>query len=125
MRSLDEQVADLDREIARRVKADPVVRRLMTIPGIGPIAATAIVALAPPAQTFAGGRHLAAWIGLTPLQKSTGGKQKLGATSEMGERTLRRLLVIGAAAVVKQAVAKGAAPGSWLAQMLARSPRCW
>ncbi len=123
VRSLDEQVADLDREIARRVKADPVVRRLMTIPGIGPIAATAIVALAPPAESFAGGRHLAAWIGLTPVQKSTGGKQKLGATSKMGERTLRRLLVIGAAAVVKQAVARGAASGSWLAQMLARKPK--
>ena len=123
LRSLDEQVAGLDREIGRRAKADPVARRLMTIPGIGPITATAIVALTPPAQTFAGGRHLAAWIGLTPLQKSTGGKQKLGATSKMGERTLRRLLVIGAAAVVKQAIAKGAPAGSWLAQMLVRKPK--
>ena len=123
MKGLDEQIEVLDREIAGRVKADPVVRRLMTIPGVGPITATAITALAPPAESFAGGRHFAAWMGLSPLQKSTGGKQKLGATSKMGERTLRRLLVIGAAAVVKQALAKGTAPGSWLARMLARKPK--
>ena len=52
--------------------------RLMTVPGIGPIAATAIAALAPPAETFAKGRDFAAWLGLTPLQRSTGGKRKLG-----------------------------------------------
>jgi Transposase IS116/IS110/IS902 family len=64
-----------------------------TVPGIGPISATAIAALAPPVETFAKGRD--AWLGLTPLQRSTGGKQKLGATSKMSERTLRRLLIIG------------------------------
>jgi transposase len=62
----------------------------MTVPGIGPISATAIAALAPPAQSFAKGRDFAAWLGLTPLQRSTGGKQKLGATSKMGERTLNQ-----------------------------------
>jgi transposase len=62
-------------------------------------------------------------VGITPLQKSTGGKQKLGATSKMGERTLRRLLIIGASAVVCQATRRGAQPGSWLARMLARKPR--
>ena len=61
--------------------------------------------------------------GLTPLQKSTGGKQKLGQITKMGERTLRRLLVIGASAVIKQALLKGAPPGSWLAQIIARKPR--
>jgi hypothetical protein len=65
----------------------------------------------------------AAWVGLTPLQKSTGGKQKLGATSKMGERTLRRLLIIGAAAAVQQAVRRGAPPTTWLGRMLARKPR--
>ena len=123
LRALDEQIAGLDAAIARRAKADPVVRRLMTIPGVGPIIATAIVALAPPPEAFQAGRHFSAWLGLTPLQKSTGGKQKLGATSKMGERTLRRLLTIGAAAVVKQAVRRGAPAGSWLAQMLARKPK--
>jgi transposase len=123
LRALDEQIARLDAEIVRRAKADLIVRRLMTIPGVGPITATAIVALAPPPQTFKAGRHFAAWLGLTPLQKSTGGKHKLGAISKMGERTLRRLLTIGASAVVKQALRRGAPVGSWLAQMLARKPK--
>ena len=91
----------------------------MTIPGIGPITATALIALAPVAETFAKGRDFAAWLGLAPLQRSTGGKQKLGATSKMGERTLRRLLIIGSSAVVHQASRRGAPKGSWLEQMLA------
>jgi transposase len=120
---LNSKIADLDKEIARRAREDEVSRRLMTIPGIGPISATAIAALAPPIETFAKGRDFAAWLGLTPLQKSTGGKQKLGATSKMGERTLRRLLNIGSSAVVQQASKRGAPKGSWLEQMLARKPR--
>jgi transposase len=121
--SLEKEISLLDKEIARRAKEDQVARRLMTIPGIGPITATAIAALAPPAETFRKGRDFAAWVGLTPLQKSSGGKQKLGATSKMGERTIRRLLIIGAAAVVRQAALRGAPPTSWLARMLARKPR--
>jgi transposase len=83
LEKLDCQIADLDKEIARRVREDEVARRLMSIPGIGPIAATAIAALAPTAHTFKRGRDFAAWLGLTPLQKSTGGKTKLGRTSKM------------------------------------------
>jgi transposase len=97
--------------------------RLMPVPGIGPITATALTALAPAAETFRKGRDFAAWLGLTPLQKSTGGKQKLGATSKMGERTLRRLLIIGASALVRQTSRRPPPAGSWLAQMLARKPR--
>lgn len=123
IRALDERIAGLDRLIARRAKADPVARRLMTIPGIGPITATALIALAPPPENFRKGRDFAAWLGLTPLQRSTGGKQKLGAISKMGERTLRRLLIIGSAAVVLQASKRGALAGSWLEQMMARKPR--
>jgi transposase len=120
---LDRQIAELDKEISRRAREDAVARRLMTIPGVGPITATAIAALAPPAEIFAKGRDFAAWLGLTPLQKSTGGKQRLGETSKMGERTLRRLLIIGSSAVVLHASKRGAARGSWLEQMLARKPR--
>jgi transposase len=123
VRALDEKVALLDIEIARRAKEDAVARRLMTIPGIGPITATAIAALAPPPETFKKGRDFAAWVGLTPLQRSTGGKQKLGETSKMGERTIRRLLIIGASAVVRQAARRGSPQGSWMARMLARKPR--
>lgn len=123
LEELNARIAELDKEIARRAREDVVARRLMTIPGIGPIAATAIAALAPPLEGFAKGRDFAAWLGLTPLQKSTGGRQKLGRTSKMGERTIRRLLIIGASAVVRHAAARGAPEGSWLAGMLARKPR--
>jgi transposase len=121
--ALDSQIATLDAEINQRSKADPTARRLMTIPGVGPITATAITALVPAVQGFAAGRDFAAWLGLTPLQKSTGGKQKLGAVSKRGERTIRRLLIIGASAVVQQASRRGAPKGSWRAQMLARKPK--
>lgn len=122
LRSLDEWVAMLDREIARRAKDDPEAKRLMTIPGIGPITATALAALAPSAATFKRGRDFASWLGLTPLQRSTGGKQKLGETSRMGERTLRRLLIIGASATVRWAMRKGATADPWLSRMLSRKP---
>jgi transposase len=79
-----------------------------------------LAALAPPAETFKRGRDFAAWVGLTPLQHSTGGKQKLGATSKMGERTLRRLLIIGASAVVSWVARNGAPAGSWMARMVVR-----
>ena len=123
IREQDRRVRELDREIARRAREDADARRLMTIPGIGPITATAILALAPPAETFRKGRDFAAWLGLTPLQKSTGGKQKLGEISKMGERTLRRLLIIGSSAVVLHAARRGPPEGSWLGQMMARKPR--
>lgn len=123
IRALDEQIAVLDREIVARAREDADARRLMTIPGIGPITATAILALAPPTESFRKGRDFAAWLGLTPRQHSTGGKQKLGQISKMGERTLRRLLIIGSSAVVLQTAKRGAPRGSWLEQMLARKPR--
>ncbi len=119
---LDEQIVLLDREVAQRAKADETARRLMTIPGVGPVTAVALTVLAPPAEMFQRGRDFAAWVGLTPLQHSTGGKQKLGATSKMGERTLRRLLIIGASAVVRWAARHGAPAGSWMARMLACKP---
>lgn len=121
--AIDVRIAELDQEIARRAREDEVARRLMTVPGIGPITAVALMALAPPMETFAKSRDFAAWLGLTPRQMSTGGKQRLGSITKMGERTLRRLLIIGSTAVVRHATTKGAPPGSWLEQMLARKPR--
>ena len=122
-RALEAQVAELDAEVARRAKADPVARRLMTIPGIGPIAATAVTALVPAPEGFRAGRDFAAWLGLTPLQGSAGGKQKLGTVSKMGERAIRRLLILGASTVIRWAGQRGVATGSWLAGMLARKPK--
>ncbi|MEK7874044.1 MAG: IS110 family transposase [Chloroflexota bacterium] len=123
LRTLAEQIVVLDAEIARRAKEDPVARRLLTVPGIGPVTAAAIVALAPSPETFGCGRDFSAWLGLTPRQHSSGGKERLGKITKMGERTLRRLLIIGASAVIKQASLRGAPAGSWLAQMLSRKPK--
>lgn len=120
---LEEKVKTLDMEIARRAREDETARRLVTVPGVGPVTATAFAALAPDAGGFAKGRDFAAWLGLTPLQRSTGGKQKLGSTSKMGERTLRRLLIIGASSVVRRAVRLGVQSQSWLGRLLARKPR--
>ena len=99
---LEAEIGKLDAEIARRARETEVARRLMTVPGIGPLIATAIATLAPPPETFRKARDFAAWLGLTPRQHSTGGKQRLGATSKMGERSLRRLLIIGARAFSAQ-----------------------
>lgn len=123
LRTLNERISQLDNQISQRAAQDDEAKRLQTIPGIGPITSAAILALAPAPEAFEKGRDFAAWVGLTPLQRSTGGKQILGRTSKMGERTLRRLLIIGASAVVRWAARKGAAAGSWLERMLARKPR--
>ena len=120
---LDQQIAALDRQVCRRARKDPTARRLTSIPGVGPVCATALEAPAPPPETFAKGRDFAAWLGLTPRQNSSGGKARLGRISRMGQRDLRRLLIIGAMAVVRWAARRGAPAGSWLARMMARKPR--
>lgn len=128
-RLLPGQIADLSGKIAgldtelRRACVDDAARRLTTIPGVGPISAAAITTFAPPMETSSRGRDSAAWVGLTPRQHSSGGKERLGRTSKMGRRNIRRLLIIGAVAVVRRAARKGAPEGSWLARMLARKPK--
>ena len=119
----DERIGALDHEIKGRAKTDEATSRLMTIPGVGPMCATTIQAFAPPMEEFSNGREFAAWCGLVPRQKSTGGRQILGRTSKMGQRDIRRLLITGAMAVIRWAIRKGPPPGSWLAKMLARKPR--
>jgi transposase len=120
---LEEEIGKLDVEIARRAKENEVARRLMTVPGIGPLIATALAVLAPPPETFRSARDFAAWLGLTPRQHSTGGKQRLGATTKMGERSLRRLLILGAnSVIIKRHVHAAAKPGTWLAGLMARKP---
>lgn len=121
--TIHSKIALLDREIAARAKADPTAKRLMTIPGVGPVAATALVALAPAASTFRRGRDFAAWLGLTPRQHSSGGKERLGRTTKMGEKSLRRLLILGASSVTQVAARDPSRANAWLAGMLARKPR--
>jgi transposase len=120
---LTEQIGLLEQELRARARSDQTAKRLMTIPGVGVICAVAIEALAPPLEGFAKGRDFAAWLGLTPRQNSSGGKTRLGGTSKMGQRDLRRLLVSGAMAVVRWASRKGAPEGSWLGRMLKKKPR--
>jgi transposase len=123
LQAIRARIAVLDREIAAKAKADPLAKRLMTIPGVGPVVATALVALAPDASTFRRGRDFAAWLGLTPRQHSSGGKERLGRATKMGERSLRRLLILGASAAAKTAGREGSRASPWLVGMLARKPR--
>jgi transposase len=120
---LDVEVAEFDKRLRQLTKDDETSIRLQSMPGIGPITAAAIEAFAPPMATFKRGRDFAAWLGLVPRQHTTGGKPRLGRTSKMGQRDIRRLLIIGAMAVVRWVARKGAAEGSWLGRMMARKPR--
>ena len=120
---LSGKITGLDSELRRRASVDDTARRLTTIPGVGPITAAAITPFAPPMETFSKGRDFAAWVGLTPRQHSSGGKERLGRTSKMGQRDIRRLLIVGAVAVVRWAARKGAPAGSWLDRMLSRKPK--
>jgi transposase len=95
LRNLDEAIARLDRTIAKLAQKDETARRLMSIPGFGPITASAMAATIQDTSSFAGPREFAAFLGLTPR-----GKPKLGRISKMGNRNLRKLLVVGAHAVL-------------------------
>jgi transposase len=121
LEALSQQISKLDRVIMAQHKASDVSRRLESIPGIGVIGATAIVATVADPSAFKSGRDLAAWIGLVPRQHSTGGKEKLGGISKQGDRYLRRLLVVGATAVVRQARLH---PEKylWVMKLLAKKP---
>ena len=120
-----EQIAAFDRKIAEQEKErraaarqDEEEARAMTVPGAGPI-----TAMAPRLAGFRRGRDFSAWLGLAPRQHSTGGKPRPGKISKMGHRDLRRLLVVGAMAVIRNAVRSGRIHDPWLAGMLAHKPR--
>jgi transposase len=119
--ALQAQIGQLERSIHAQHRASDVSRRLETIPGIGVIGATAIAATVTEPGAFKSGRELAAWIGLVPRQHSTGGKQTLGSISKQGDRYLRRLLIVGATAVIRHARAH---PDKhpWIMKLLAKMP---
>ena len=121
--ALDRKVAEQDKELRAAARADEEAARAMTVPGVGPVTALALQALAPPLAGFRRGRDFSAWLGLVPRQHTTGGKPRLGKVSKMGQRDLRRLLVVGAMAVIRNTVRHGVVPDPWLAGMLARKPR--
>jgi len=113
------QALENDRRILASARATEVGRRLMTVPGVGPVLASAIVASVPDPHAFKSGRNLAAWIGLVPKQNSSGGKERLGGITKQGNRYLRQLLVVGALAVIRHAERYGA-KRPWLLQLMAR-----
>jgi transposase len=119
--ALQEQIGTLERGIHAQHRAREASQRLATIPGIGVIGATAIAATVTDPSAFKSGRELAAWIGLVPRQSSTGGKQKLGGISKQGDRYLRRLLIVGATAVIRHARAHPERH-PWIMKLLAKKP---
>lgn len=112
----------IELRLAALQRSDEVALRLSTIPGIGPVGATALAASVSDPHQFRSGRQFAAWLGLTPLQKSSGGKERLGRISKMGDKYLRRLLVIGATSLVRRAKYKPDTADPRLVALLARKP---
>ena len=116
---VNRQALETDRLILASARATDIGRRLMAVPGVGPVLASAIVASVPDPHAFKTGRNLAAWIGLVPKQNSSGGKARLGGITRQGNRYLRQLLVIGALAVIRYAE-RHATRRPWLVQLMAR-----
>jgi len=114
------RIAALEREMKAWHKASDVSRRLATIPGVGPVTATALAATVPDASAFSSGRQFAAWLGLVPRQHSTGGKPRLGGISKRGDGYLRRLLMTGATAALRRSKQTRARP--WVQDLLKRRP---
>ena len=122
--ALEDQIKTLNVTILKQHRASETSMRLATVPGIGTLTATVLTATVSDPKLFAGGREFAAWIGLVPRQHSTGGKARLGKISKMGNRDLRRLLVVGAhAALYRIKSGKTQSPlADWARNLLAKKP---
>jgi transposase len=119
---IEARLAEIDAELKRHLAADPLARRLAKVPGIGPITALNLSVRVDAGQ-FKSGRHFAAWLGLVPRERSTGGKQRLGGISRAGNERLRQLLVVGATAVIQHAKPDRPGVSPWLVELLKRRPR--
>jgi transposase len=117
---IEAAVAAIEKQLMAWHKSNAVSQRLATIPGIGPIIATAIAATVAEPSGFRSGREFAAWLGLVPRQNSTGGKSRLGGISKRGNQYLRRLLINGASANLLRSKATNADP--WVIGMRRRRP---
>jgi transposase len=120
---LEKQIEEVDREFAQAAKGEENCRRLLTIPGIGPLTATALTAAIGNGMAFHKSRDLAAWLGLVPRQHSTGGKSRLLGINKRGNPYLRRLFIHGGRAVVARVKRENHKFGSWIDHVEARSPR--
>ena len=119
--SLDGRIAALDAEFAEQARTDESARRLTTIPGIGALNATALVAAIGDVGTFARGRNLAAWLGLVPRQVTTGGRPRLLGITKRGSKYLRKMLIQGARAAMPTLRKSETLIGQWLRGLLARA----
>ena len=119
---LQPRIRALEAELLAWHRQSQESRRLETIPGIGFITATAIAATVTDPSQFRSGREFAAWLGLTPRPNSSGGKERLGRISKMGDGYLRTLLVVGATAVIRYARTKSAADTAWISSLLSKKP---
>jgi transposase len=119
--ALDKRIEAFDAEFVRHARTDEAARRLATVPGIGSINATALVAAVGNGRAFARGRDMAAWLGLVPRQMTTGGKPKLGGISKRGNRYLRKNLIHGARSVLPRLAARDTPLGKWVQALLARA----
>jgi len=121
LEALEHQVRRLEARLKAWHRTNELSQRLAAIPGIGPIGATALAMKIPDPGNFRSARHFAAWLGLTPKDHSTAGRQRLGGITRAGDETLRRVLVSGAMAVIQRARPRHSSP--WLLALLARKPR--
>ena len=119
---LDERLAEIDTQLQAQHASNAMSQLLVQIPGIGPITALRLATTVEPDQ-FTSGRHFAAWLGMTPRQNSSGGKQRLGGISRQGNERLRQLLVVGAMAVIRFAKPGSKTANPWLLELLKRRPR--
>jgi len=115
------QILETDRRIRASARETELGRRLMEVPGVGPLLASAFIATVADPAAFKTGRDLAAWIGLVPKQNSSGGKERLGSITKAGNRYLRQMLVVGAMAVIRYAARCGTRL-PWLVQLMQRRP---
>jgi transposase len=120
---LDMRIDEADAMIEKTACENEACQRLVAIPGIGPVTATAVIAAIGNGGAFHKGREFAAWMGLVPREHSTGGKQKLLGISKRGNSYLRRLFVQGARAVMQQRTKQSSGLSVWLAQLISRSHR--
>jgi transposase len=114
-----EHILENDRRVRSSARETELGRRLMEVPGVGPLLASAFVATVADPEAFKTGRDLAAWIGLVPKQNSSGGKERLGSITKAGNRYLRQMLVVGAMAVIRYAEKHGT-KRPWLVQLMQR-----
>ncbi|MDB5542756.1 MAG: transposase [Devosia sp.] len=122
IRAVEARLVILDHQISASTQFDDTCKRLSTIPGVGPVTSTTIIALAGDVSRFPSGRDFAAWLGLTPRQNSTGGKARLGRITKAGDQTLRTLLVLGAFSVIKRARVAPEKASRWLMALMERRP---